>query len=324
MDFDRSEIASALSKAAPVLVIGDIMLDQYLVGKVGSCPEGGEKFVVCGTKNVLGGAGNVATNLRALGVKVHLISAVGTYDRKIDDAGRIILALLDEAGIKENDRHLINSMHHTTVKARMYDDEKRVSMRVDRDLLLENPQEVVAVVNNYLNECPAPVVIVSDYAKGVVSQELIRLLASSKATVFVDPKPKNNVKYTANGFPFVLRPNKAEASEIAGFKVDEEHLARVLQSHGARNVIITLGKEGMIVLDEKGTLTRMPALASAVDVTGAGDTVIAGLAAFHSIGLPLRTCCELASVAAAVVIQKSGTATATIDEIDALRQNVKI
>ena len=123
---------------------------------------------------------------------------------------------------------------------------------------------------------------------------------------------------TFKDFPYILRPNKQEAKELAARHKKDlgtiPEVAQTLQEKGAKNVIITLSEQGMYILDKQGY--SMPTLAKeCVDVTGAGDTVMATLVAFEALGLPLRQCCELASAAAAVVVGKKGTATTTVDEV---------
>ncbi|MAF34382.1 hypothetical protein CMO91_00895 [Candidatus Woesearchaeota archaeon] len=307
-------VKQKLSQLEPVIVIGDLMLDQYHGGTMQPCPEGGEKFVVEKTHNVLGGAGNVARNLRALDVPVHVIGALGKDD--LDDAGITILRLLEEIGCTHT---IIKSAQPTTVKARLYNHQgTRSGPRLDKDMVFEKKQEFLHQVRHDLAKYKNPSVIISDYGKGVVSNDLMDLLCAMRLKTFVDPKPASNVNYTFKDFPYVLRPNKQEAKELAARHKTNlstiPEVAQALQEKGAQNVIITLSEQGMYILDQQGY--SLPTLATeCVDVTGAGDTVMAALVAFDALGLPLRQCCQLASVAAAIVVGKKGTATATVDEV---------
>ena len=301
-----------------VLVIGDIMLDTYYEGDAYRIsPEAPVPVVKIEKKrNMLGGAGNVARNITALGSVCTIISVVGN-----DYHAKIINNLLHEANV-----HTIlleDGERPTTVKSRIfarsqqmlrYDEEIVKAISADiKERLLQNIEEQIAEYK---------VILLSDYGKGFLYQELIAdiyALAEKKhcpkPKIFIDPKPQNKSFYKN---AFLLTPNHKESEELAEIAM---HTPAEMNLH-AENVLVTLGAEGMAYFGKNLPYAYhiKSAAKQVFDVTGAGDTVIAAMAVCESIGLNYEKACNLATLAAGVVVEKVGSATVTQEElIQALR-----
>lgn len=305
-----------------VLVIGDIMLDTYYEGDAYRIsPEAPVPVVKIEKKrNMLGGAGNVARNITSLGSACTLISVVGN-----DYHAKIINNLLNEANVQAV--LLEDSERPTTVKSRIfarnqqmirYDEEVVKAISADiRERLLQKIEEHIAEYG---------VILLSDYGKGFLYQELIADIYAlakkkhcAKPKIFIDPKPQNKSFYRD---AWLLTPNHKESEELAGLSMhsQEEIKAvahKILQDLHAENVLVTLGAEGMAYFGKN--LPHAYHIKSAAkqvfDVTGAGDTVIATMAVCESIGLSHEKACNLATLAAGVVVEKVGSATVTQEEL---------
>lgn len=314
-----------------VLVIGDIMLDTYYEGDAYRIsPEAPVPVVKIEKKrNMLGGAGNVARNITSLGSECTIISIVGN-----DYHAKIINNLLNEANVKTV--LLKDNERPTTVKSRIfarnqqmirYDEEvvKAISDSV-KDRLLQEIEAHIAEHN---------VILLSDYGKGFLYKELIAdiyTLAEKKHTVkpkiFIDPKPKNKAFYQN---AFLLTPNHKESEELAGLSMHSPQeikavAQKILQDLQAENVLVTLGAEGMAYFGKN--LPHAYHIKSAAkqvfDVTGAGDTVIATMAVCESIGLKHEQACNIATLAAGIVVEKVGSATVTQEELIQSLRSTKI
>ena len=310
-------------KNKKVLIIGDIMLDRYLLGQVERIsPEAPVPVVlVKEERHRLGGAANVAKNIAQLEGEPHLYSVTG------DDAdARILTWLLNEERIA----HVLvpDSERPTTVKTRIVALQQHQQMvRVDRErsahVRADVRQQLLQAVSSQLDEFD--VIVLSDYGKGLVSPSFItefnRLLQSSKSPkkVLVDPKVKNFHLYTN---VFLLTPNTKEAAEgvgMADLLTSAEILAsgrRIFQQLHCDHLLITLGSKGMALFKSPDDICHIPTTARNVfDVTGAGDTVIATVALSLAAGHSLLTASLLANYAAGLVVGKVGTACATPTEI---------
>lgn len=318
--FCSNGIAEAVDLLAGnrVLVVGDVMLDQYQVGVVERIsPEAPVPVVrIESEEYVLGGAANVARNIQALGGRATLLGFSGE-----DRSGERIQSLLAS---QEIERHIIRSKSRpTTVKTRVMAQGQQI-VRIDKEAPGVHDQVSAQNLLDRLRQLlPVhSVVIVSDYGKGVVTTELLAVLtraAQDKGTrILVDPKIQNFSLYKD---VFILTPNTKEAGQAAGLGIHsrEDILAagsRILKTTGAQNLLITLGEQGMALFQSSGAIWHCPTTAKKVfDVTGAGDTVIATLGLGLSSGIGLLTSCIMSNFAAGHVVGQVGTAVVTVKEL---------
>lgn len=301
-----------------ILVIGDLMIDQYIWGKVKRIsPEAPVPVVEVAEENLLlGGAANVAHNVSSLGGKVFITGVIGR-----DEVGKILTNKLNEAGF-DTDGVIIDRHRPTTVKTRVIAHSQQV-VRFDREIKSDISQSTVSMILDYVRSCLPGIkgIIVSDYSKGLITRKLIKDLldiAGSRIFVAVDPKIGHFDYYKGVS---LITPNINEASFGSGIDiVDEKTLANagktLLQKLKCKAVIITRGDEGMSLFETSGRITHTPTCAREVyDVSGAGDTVIAALTLSHAAGATLRDAAIIANHAAGVVVGKVGTAVATQQDI---------
>jgi len=311
-------------KTSHALVIGDVMLDRYLVGDVGRIsPEAPVPVVLIKSEESrAGGAANVAANLALLGISTHLIGCVG-----VDAEAKALSQLIKKTGTKVN---LITSkMRPTIAKTRILGGHQQM-MRLDQEdnttfSSAENTA-ILKVLDSEIAKKPA-LVILSDYAKGLLSekicQHIIKKCKSKKIPVLVDPKGSNYSKYQG---ATALTPNKKETAEACEVSLQDADLikkASALKTKlGLDFMAVTRGEEGITLIDK--TSHHLPATAQKVfDVSGAGDTVIATLTAglMHDL-TPLQSL-TLANIAAGVVVGKVGTAPITqADLLEALTEKL--
>ncbi len=304
-----------------LLVVGDVMLDEYVWGTVGRISPEAPVPVVAVTRDTraLGGAANVAVNASSLGARVRLAGLVGA-----DPAGREIARLLRKRRIGV-DGLVADPERPTTLKTRVIAQHQQV-VRVDRekkeppseatrDALIRKVRTAVAEVDG---------VVLSDYRKGALSPALVEetVAAAKRRGVFVavDPKQKDFAYYRGCT---LITPNKAEAEaalggrELSGDLEIWEGGKALIRRSGATAILITRGEEGMSLVERgKTSFFHIPARARQVfDVTGAGDTVIGTLAVGMGVGAPLRDAALLANVAAGVVVGEVGTAPITTEKL---------
>ena len=309
-----------------IAVLGDCMVDRYLWGRVDRIsPEAPVPVVEIERETfTLGGAGNVAANLRSLGAEPVLLATVGD-----DPEAAALRDALERRGIST--QHLVTDpARPTTVKTRIVAHSQQV-VRADResraDLADGALERMLAAIDAALERCEG--LVISDYGKGVVNaRTLERALAKARdrnLSVSVDPKESHIDAYRGVG---VLTPNQHEAGWVQGRRVvDETSLMDVgwgLQKRlDAQAVLVTRGAEGMSLFERGGRYTHLPTVAREVfDVTGAGDTVVSVVALALAAGADLVTACALANHAAGLVIREVGTATCTPEELRAsLREN---
>ncbi len=297
-----------------ILVIGDVMVDEWVWGTVSRIsPEAPVPVVAVNDHSfTLGGAGNVANNLRAIGASVSFAGTVG------DDAeGRRVRALLDETQV-ERGAVITLGDRPTTRKTRIVAHNQQV-VRADWEssepLAAADSARLCALVAGLAPAHDA--VILSDYAKGLFSRDLVEA-ARGSAVVTADPKPKNIALFTG---VTCVAPNASEAASATGIAIkDDASLERagaaLLALLGCRYVVVTRGERGMALFGSQGERHHIPSVARAVfDVSGAGDTVIAVLTLALAAGSPIELAMELANYAAGAVVEKLGTATAAPAEI---------
>ncbi len=310
-----------------LLVVGDIMMDEYVWGSVKRISPEAPVPVVAVTRDTrtLGGAANVAHNIACLGAKVQVAGLVGA-----DPAGREVARMLKERGIGVTGL-VADPDRPTTVKTRVIAHQQQV-VRVDRENH-DPPAEKarVALKKGVLRALDgADGVVLSDYRKGTLSRELVEEVAAAarKRGVFVAVDPKQSDLTFYRGCTLIT-PNKAEAEAALGGRELEGDLdiweggKAILRKTGTSAILITRGEEGMSLVERgRRTFFHIPAQARQVfDVTGAGDTVIGTLATGLGVGAPIRDAALLANVAAGVVVSEVGTAPITLEK---LRRSLKL
>ena len=314
------------NKKPHILVVGDIMLDNYLWG---SCkrisPEAPVQIVdIKKETNVLGGAGNVVNNLVSLNCNVTIMSVVGE-----DSAAQQLSVMLDE--LKVNKFLIHDTKRETTQKTRIISANQQV-IRYDKESKEDISSKIEKILVYKLFETIDifDLVIISDYGKGVITKELSHkiIFAASGADikVLVDPKGDDYSKYIG---AYLLTPNKNEAQNATGIKInDDESLYKALhtlQNTASLSVpMITLSEDGIAILNKNNKIIKKPTLAKEVyDVTGAGDAVIASLGYSLANGMDIEESIEFANLAAGVVVSKLGNATATLEEIEAYKRTLQ-
>jgi D-beta-D-heptose 7-phosphate kinase/D-beta-D-heptose 1-phosphate adenosyltransferase len=319
---ENTDLAAHLDALAGVRVVvaGDVMLDRFLYGEVERIsPEGPIPVLrVEREAAMLGGAGNVLRNLAALGAAVEFLAVVGD-----DAAGREVQALaLEEAG--EGCHLLVEAGRSTTIKER-YIAAGQQLLRADRDphgvIGADTATALLAAATAALEGAGA--LVLSDYGKGVLEADtLAALIAAAIAAgcpVVVDPKGRDYGIYRG---ATLVTPNQRELHEATGrpTATDGEVLLaaqEVIDGCGVEGVLVTRGAKGMTVLrGGEGDHLRLPAEAREVfDVSGAGDTVVAMVAAALAAGVEFMDSVRLANVAASIVVGKLGTAVASRSEL---------
>jgi rfaE bifunctional protein kinase chain/domain len=297
---------------ARVLVVGDAMLDRYWHGAVERIsPEAPVPVVkVTREEERIGAAANVAYNVLTLGAQASFLGVVGD-----DEPGHKLETLLRETGIAV---HLKRDPGlRTTVKLRVIGRHQQL-LRMDFE---NEPDHEALASQNETFAALAPrhdAVLFSDYGKGGLAHipSMIALARAAGKAVLIDPKGADYSRYAG---ATVITPNRAELQQVVGGWKDDAELQakaqRLRAELGLEALLVTLGEDGMTLLDAAGPV-HVPAQAREVfDVTGAGDTVIATLAALVAAGLPLRQAMPLANKAGGLVVGKFGTATVTYEEL---------
>lgn len=314
-------------KSARVLCIGDVMLDRFVYGAIDRIsPEAPiPVLLVEREKHMLGGAGNVAANLAALGAQAILVALIGA-----DAAGADIQKQLESLGIAAELETSADRL--TTVKSRFICGTQQV-LRVDREKAASIPaaieNSIIRRIEQLVPETGA--VIISDYKKGLLTDKIISATIACAhrhgKPVVVDPKGHDFSRYRG---ATVITPNRRELETATGLKAgtdDELRTAalKLIKDCDIGTVLATRSKDGMSIISGNGAPPlHIPAHVREIfDVSGAGDTVIATFAAGLAAGLPVRNAALLANIAAGIVVGKPGTATARPDEIrEALEENV--
>jgi D-beta-D-heptose 7-phosphate kinase/D-beta-D-heptose 1-phosphate adenosyltransferase len=313
---ERQELLRTIARFSGrrVLVVGDLMLDQYIRGGVSRIsPEAPVPIVrVTGETFIPGGAGNVVSNLAALGARVSVIGVVGE-----DEAGRRLLEQFRDKGV-DTDGVCVDVDRLTTQKCRVVA-ERQQAVRYDREttgpLSHATQTRLLASLTDELSRAEA--VILSDYGKGVIGPKLLsRAILGSrrrKIPVTVDPKPEHFHRY--RGVTCVT-PNTSEAWACMRRepRPDPDALVElgrdILKTLRSRSVLITRGHDGMSLFEAGGKVTHIPTVAREVfDVSGAGDTVISTFTLALAAGATLLRAAKLSNHAAGIVVAKLGTAT---------------
>ncbi|KAB0670138.1 D-glycero-beta-D-manno-heptose-7-phosphate kinase [Oryzomonas sagensis] len=318
---DRKSLESLFNRIGTVkcLVMGDLMLDEYLWGKTERIsPEAPVQVVdVLREELRLGGAGNVVNSLRALGAQVTVCSVVGQ-----DANGEVLLSALGRqaAGTEAVFR---DPGRRTSRKTRVVASNQQI-VRIDRESRTPLPKDVEEQVCAWIAAHAGEfgVILLSDYNKGVLTQRVIEaaVAAAAKAAVpvLVDPKGADFARYHG---ATILTPNRKEAETASGMAIhDMDSLSRaaesIMETAGLEHLLITRSEEGMSLFTRHGTAVHIPTVAREVfDVSGAGDTVLATLAVGMASGLTMAEAAGLANVAAGIAVGKLGTSTVAPAEI---------
>lgn len=318
----RNELEKILTSFSgrSIAVLGDVMLDEFCWGKVDRISPEAPVPVVQVKKETWrpGGAANVATNLVAMGAKAHIFGIIGD-----DGSGRRLTETLQDEGIK-TDGLIVDSGRRTSVKTRIIGQNQQM-LRVDREhtepIDYQCQKSILTVMLDMIDELDG--VIVSDYAKGVIVEDLFKELVTKFRQkgkfISVDPRQKN--------FPFykkqtIITPNVKEAQEALGGRIleSEEDIlkggADLLKQTGSDAILITRSEKGMTLFERNKEPLTIPTKAIKVfDVTGAGDTVISTFSLGLAAGCTMPQAAEVANLAAGVVVGIVGTAAATQEQV---------
>ena len=313
------------NKIPKILVIGDLMIDQYLWG---SCerisPEAPVQIInVENESKILGGAGNVINNLNALNAKVDIISVVGDCNSSEE-----LKKLLSKINV--DTQYLVTQKDRiTSRKSRIISSQQQV-VRFDHEsteeINIKSQKNILKTFKKIVNSYD--VILLSDYGKGVLTdtltKDLIKVSCENNKRVLVDPKGLDFSKYSG---AYLLTPNKKEASDATSIKIKDhdslkEAILKLKKEFKLDVSIITLSEDGVAIYDEN--LRIHPTVAREVyDVTGAGDTILASLGFALSCDFDIDEAIVFANLASGVVVGKIGSAVATLDEITDYESSLK-
>lgn len=336
-DFDTRNARSAVQKSKSMqidisrfdrcrlLVVGDLMIDEYVWGEVDRIsPEAPVQVVsVKNEEYTLGGSGNVVNNLVALGAKVSVLGVTGT-----GRDGKLLLNRLNDLGV--DTRGVIQERSRpTTKKTRIIADHQQV-LRIDRETIKDVAVSTLKSLTTLAEKIIPDIdlILISDYGKGLITRtliaDLVKIAKNNNKITIADPKGLDFSKYSGVS---LLTPNSKEASLASGVEIsDEKNIAAagkiLIEKSGIEKLLITCGKDGMILFEPGCKPFKISTKAREVyDVSGAGDTVMAVLGLGIAAGLPLKEAITLANIAAGIVVGKVGTATVSKRELlQALKQ----
>lgn len=306
-------------KKASVLVIGDLMLDEFIWGEVTRIsPEAPVPVVWVKKESFMpGGASNVANNLRSLGAEVHVVGVVGD-----DEHGAILRGELEQKGIR-TEGILTDGSRPTILKTRVVAHHQQV-VRIDKEKKERLSDAMIAEMTAYVKRIIKDVdaVIIEDYAKGVITPALLRkilpLARRYGKIISVDPKEEHFNYY--KGIT-VITPNNHEAARAVGFEINGRETlkkagTKLLSKLNCRMVLITLGENGMAVFQKNKPMKHIPTVAQEVfDVSGAGDTVIASYTLSLASGADPIAAAHISNCAAGIVVGKVGIAVVAPEEL---------
>ncbi len=306
-------------------VIGDIMIDRYLIGETNRIsPEAPIQIVELSSETFrLGGSANVAFNIKSFEHNVDLFGVIGN-----DSNGELLKNELARSNIGSFGI-IVSNDRPTTLKSRIIARHQQISrfdLESKKDISDEVADHICEILKSNIHKYKS--ILISDYGKGVVSyylaRSIINLAKKFNIPVLVDPKGKNYEKYRG---AFLIKPNKKEAIEAFNGEISDINKLgfELINKFDFDKSIITLSEDGMKLFDKNGELSSFPTKGKEVfDVTGAGDTVLASIAVSLNSKLDLHSAIHFANSAAAVVISKVGTATASFDEILYLEDGEKL
>lgn len=305
---------------ACVLVVGDVMLDEFVWGTVSRIsPEAPVPVVWVNRESFMpGGASNVANNLASLGAKAIISGIIGD-----DQKGKILRNEIMKRGV-DGSGLIADSTRPTTIKTRVIAQHQQV-VRIDKEKVTEISErilnELIIFINSKIKEVDA--VIIEDYGKGLISPRLLRrimpLARRLNKIVTVDPKEEHFSYYKG---VTAITPNRSEAENMVGFKIKNDEILfragqRILKRLNCKTVLITLGENGMALFKKwRSRPLHIPTVAQEVfDVSGAGDTVISVFTLALCCGATAVDAAHIANCAAGIVVGKVGIATVTKEEL---------
>ena len=305
-----------------IVVIGDVMLDRYLIGDTDRLsPEAPVPVVtIRETRSALGGAANVAAKVSAIGASCRLVGAVG-------DDGNAAAIRAELAASRLEDRHLVTvSGRPTTTKSRVLSRGQQV-VRIDEeiDAPLEGPDQERMIATAVGALADADALVLEDYNKGALTEALITAAIGAARRhgipVIVDPKFRNFFAYAG---ATVFKPNRRELEAALGATLDlegENALQEAIKRLKVDNLLLTLGADGMVLVTRDQMTAHIPSLAREVyDVSGAGDTVTAWVATSLASGATVREAAHLTNYAAGIEVSKSGVSTVAPAEVLAVHE----
>ncbi|EQA54569.1 D-glycero-beta-D-manno-heptose-7-phosphate kinase [Leptospira kmetyi] len=329
LDRNRFQTSTANLKNLKIIVIGDFILDEYLIGEVNRIsPEAPVPVVwVRKEKITLGGAGNVVKNLSSLGVTSIVLGRSGK-----DEKAKSLSKLLSDEKTDQNQNFLIQSEDVPTIlKTRVIAGHQQVC-RIDKEELKPITQkEEDELLKAFLERIDsADAVVLSDYDKGTLTPRIIgevsKICVDKKKIVTVDPQVSHFFLYQGVS---ILTPNHHEAGKAIGKKLENDSevlkaAEEISEKLSCPSLMITRGEKGMsLYLSAKKEIFHIPTVAREVfDVTGAGDTVISAYTAYHAAGLSELDASVVSNAAAGVVVGKLGAETVTPEELEASLQSM--
>lgn len=311
-----------------VLVVGDLMLDEFIWGKVSRIsPEAPVPVVWATSESIMpGGASNVANNIRSLGGNVYMAGVVGDDERGSLLLGELAARCVNTEGV------IRESGRPTTLKTRVIAHGQQV-VRIDKEKITDISKDTVDKILDFSKKIINNVdtVIIEDYGKGVITPQLlsplIKLAKKRGKIITVDPKESHFSMYKN---VTAITPNHHEAVRAAGIRSEEsvsidEIGKKLVQRLNCEVALITLGENGMCVFEKSGRITKIPTVAQEVyDVSGAGDTVISAYTLAVSSGAKTIEAAHIANCAAGIVVGKVGIAVTTQDElINKIKKEIK-
>ena len=312
--YDSNVLSESIDKfsSCRILVVGDVIMDEFLWGRVERIsPEAPVPVVQVEEESlVLGGAGNVVNNIISLGGQALLCGVIGN-----DAMGRELVHMLQKMNSPTHGL-VVEDRRPTTIKTRIVAHSQQV-VRVDREesepVTEASIKKIITVIKEQLGSIDA--IVISDYGKGVVARSLmdgIRSLGQGSQTILaVDPTVRNLALYKD---VTLITPNNYEAQQMSGIHIEDDQSVRqagvhLLEELGCQMVLITQGDKGMTLFEGNGETTQIPTVARKVfDVSGAGDTVIAAFTLAVASGLTSSEAALLSNLAAGIVVGEVGTA----------------
>lgn len=319
INIDKFKEIIANFKNAKVLVIGDLILDEFLWGEVSRIsPEAPVPVVWVKRESFMpGGASNVANNLKAFGAQTYLAGVIGD-----DERGAILKGELEQKGI-DTSGIIADDSRPTTLKTRVVAHHQQV-VRIDKERVESLSDKIISRIINYTRSIidKMDAVIIEDYGKGVITPKLLKkivpLAKARDKIISVDPK-EEHLKYY-QGITLIT-PNNHEASKAVGFEIKDDATLRragieMLKRFKCKIALITLGENGMAVFQKDKPMKHIPTIAQEVfDVSGAGDTVIACYTVSLAAGANPVQAAHISNCAGGIVVGKVGIAVVTPDEL---------